>query len=330
VRLWLALVHNETLKLMRRRRPHLVLAVLAAFLTVGAWAQQRAQEAARAEAGGADWRAQAEARIDSLERGAQRRRVFASFTRFQRFEAARLRYHLARDIDPARQTGPLFARWFALLASTLLLPLLVTVLAADIVTAERSAGTIKMLLTRPVARWKVLASKVAVTVLFASLLVAAGAALAWAIGGVAFGWRGWDAPVFTGFRSTADGIDTSGVRAAPLWLDALACYGLAWLGTIAVGAMAVTFSVLFRSSVGAMGTLLALLVAGSLLGQLTSDWAPAKWILPTNLTLPQLYAGLPPPVQGMTVAHAAGVLAGWTAASLAIAFAVFVRRDVAA
>jgi ABC-2 type transport system permease protein len=328
VRLWLSLVHNETLKLMRRRRPHLVLAVLVAFLAVGTWAQQRALEASRAEAGGADWRAQAEARIDALERGAQRRRVFASFTRFQRFEAARLRYHVERGIDPARQTGPLFSRAFALLASTLLFPLLVTVLAADIVTAERSAGTIKMLLTRPVARWKVLASKVIVTVLFASLLVAAAAVLSWAIGGVAFGWRGGDAPVFTGFRSTVDGIDTSGVRMAPLWVDALACYGLAWLGAIAVGAMAVTFSVLFRSSVGAMGTLLAILVAGSLLGSLTSDWTPAKWLLPTNLTLPQLYAGLPPPVQGMTVAHAAAVLGGWTVAALAVAFAVFVRRDV--
>jgi len=330
LRLWLALIHNETLKLLRRRRPHLVLAVLVAFLSVGAWAQQRALEAARAESGGGDWRAQTASRIEALERGARRRRVFASFTRFQRFEAARLRYHLERGIDPGQQTGPLFSRGFAALASTLLFPLLVTVLGADLVTGERAAGTIKMLLTRPVARWKVLASKVVVLVLFASLLVAAGALLSWAIGGVVFGWRGWGAPVFTGFRFTADGVDTSAVRVAPLWIDALACYGLAWLGTVAVGAMAVTFSVLFRSSVGAMGTLLAILIAGSLLGALTSDWAPARWLLPTNLSLPQLYSGAPPQVQGMTVGHAAAVLAAWTVASLAVAFAVFVRRDVTA
>jgi ABC-2 type transport system permease protein len=270
------------------------------------------------------------ARIETLERGSRRRRVFASFARWQRFEATRLRYHLERGIDPSQQTGPLFARGFAALASTLLLPLLITVLAADLVTAESSAGTIKTLLTRPVARWRVLGSKLGVMVVFASLLVAAAALLSWGIGGIAFGWRGWGAPAFVGFRFTPDGVDTSAVRVAPLWLDALATYGLAWFATVTVGALALTFSVLFRSSVGAMGTLMAILVTGTLLGQLASDWTPARWLFPTNLSLPQLYAGAPPPVDGMTVGHAAAVLAGWAAAALAVAFTVFQRRDVTA
>jgi ABC-2 type transport system permease protein len=220
MRLWAALLHNEVLKLWRRRRPHLVLVLLTAFLGIAAWAQDRQLQNQRAEArGGADWRTQVESRIASLERGAERRRIFVGFTRFQRFEAGRLRYHLAHDLDPWRQTGPLFSRAFAALASTLLLPLLVTVLAADIVSAEVSAGTIKMLLTRPVARWKVLASKLVVVVLFASLLVAVAALLSWLIGGLAFGWRGWSAPVFAGFRFTADGVDTTAVRCcfAPAW-----------------------------------------------------------------------------------------------------------------
>jgi ABC-2 type transport system permease protein len=330
MRLFTGLLQNEAAKLWRRRRAQLVLIVLAAFLAIATWAQSRQIENARAEAEQADWKTQVEGRIESLERSATRRRIFVSFSRFQRFEAARLRYYLVRGIDPGRLTGPLFSRGFAALASTLLLPLLVTVLAADTVTSEASAGTIKMLLTRPVARWKVLASKLVAVMLFGSLLVAAAAALSWAIGGVAFGWRGWGAPVFTGFRSTPDGADLSGVRLAPLWIDALASYGLAWFATLAVGAMAVTFSVLFRSSVGAMGTLMAVLVAGTLLAQLAADWAPAKWLFSTNLALAQLYTGAPPPVEGMTVGHAAAVLAAWSAAALALAFAVFERRDVGA
>jgi ABC-2 type transport system permease protein len=326
-----ALLHNEVLKLLRRRRPQLVLLLLTAFLAIATWAQYRQLQNQRAEAGGAaaDWHAQVESRIDALERGARRRRIFVGFTRFQRFEAGRLRYHLAHDLDPGRQTGPLFSRGFAALASTLLLPLLVTVLAADIVTSEASTGTIKMLLTRPVARGKVLASKLVAVFLFASLLVAVAAVLSWAISGLAFGWRGWGAPVFTGFRSTADGIDTAAVRMAPLWRDALAAYGLAWLSTLSVAALAVTFSVLFRSSVGAMGTLMAVLIAGALLGQLATDWEPAKWLFPTNLGLAQYYSGSPPPVEGMTVPHAAAVLLAWASAALATAFTVFARRDVA-
>ncbi len=324
----LPLLHNETVKLLRRRRPQLVFVVLTAFLAIATWAQHRQQEM-RGEADG-DWRARAERRVDDLDRRAGRRRIFVSVNRLARFEAVRLRYHLAHDIDPGRQTGPLFARGFAAIASTLLLPLLVTVLAADIVTGESSAGTIKMLLTRPVPRWRVLGAKLGAMAIFATLLVAAAALLSWAIAGLAFGWRGFSAPVFTGFRLGEGGIDVGEVRMAPLWLDTLASYGLVWYATLVVGAIAVTFSVLFRSSVGAMGTLMAILVAGTLLGQLATDWGPAKWFFATNLPLPQFYSGVPPPVEGMTLGHSVAVLAGWAAGAIALAMAVFSRRDVVA
>lgn len=343
----LPLVHNETTKLLGRRRPHLVLAILLAFLGIATWAEQRQLENQRAELGGVhaeprtdgsrrdpqdfnDWRSRVRSRIDSLERGAERRRIFANFSRYQRFEATRLRYHLAQGIDPARQTGPAFARAFAALGSTLLLPLLVTILGADIVSGETAAGTIKMLLTRPVARAQILASKVVTVVLFAGLLVGVGALASWLIGGLAFGWRGWDAPVFTGFRSDGNGVDTSHIRMAPLWLDALASYGLAWLSTVAVGILAVAFSVFFRSSVGAMGALMSLLVAGTLLGQLATDWPPARWFFSTNLPLAQFHAGAPPPVDGMTVGQAAAVLLAWCVLALGAAFTLFVERDVTA
>jgi ABC-2 type transport system permease protein len=330
----LPLVHNEATKLLGRRRPQLVLGLLLIFLAVATWGEQRQLENQRAEAGAEagqhDWQAQVRARIDALERGARRRRVFASVTRSQRFEAMRLTYYLNHGIDPARQTGPAFSRTFAAVGSSLLLPLLIIILGADIVTGEEASGTIKMLLTRPVARWKILAAKVVTVVLFAGLLVGAGAIAAWLIGGVAFGWRGWDAPVFTGFRSSGNGVDTTNVRLAPLWLDALGSYGLAWLSTVSVAILAVTFSVFFRSSVGAMGSLLAMLVAGTLLGQLATDWTAARWLFPTNLPLAQFHAGTPPPVDGMTVEQSAVVLVVWCSLALGAAFAVFARRDVTA
>jgi ABC-2 type transport system permease protein len=330
MRLALALLHNEIMKLLRRRRPQLVLAVLAVFLGISTWAHHRQQQNAQLGNAGGDWRAQVEKNIHDLDRRANRRRIFVSVNRMARFEAARLRYHLEHDIDPGTQTGPSFSRAFAAVASTMLLPLLVTVLAADLVSGESSAGTIKMLLTRPVARWKVLLSKLGAMAVFSTILVAAAALLSWAIGGLAFGWRGWGAPVFTGFRFGGDGVDLESVRMAPLWLDTLASYGLAWYATLVVGTIAVTLSVLFRSSVAAMGTLLAVLVGGTLLGQLASDWEPARWVFPTNLALPQFYAGVPPPVAGMTLGSSVVVLTAWGLAAAAIALGVFSRRDVVA
>jgi ABC-2 type transport system permease protein len=328
VSVWAGLFENETLKLLRRKRPQLVLAVLAIFLAVSVWAQYRQRQNRSDPDGEQNWRATVEKRIADADRRSRQRRIFVGFTRLQAFEAARLRYHLERDINPNRQTGPLYSKGFGVLAAALLLPMLVTILCADLVSSEASSGTIKMLLTRPVARWKVLLSKLGVMALFTTLLVAAAALLSWLIGGFAFGWRGWTAPVLTGFRYGEGGVDLSAVRAAPLWLDTLATWGLAWFAALVVGILATTFSVLFRSTAGAMGTFMAVLAAGALLGQLASDWEVARWIFVTNLPLPQFYSGVPPPVTGMTVLHSVLVLAGWGIGSGALAIWVFNRRDV--
>lgn len=327
---FVGLLENETLKLMRRRRPQLVLAVLVVFLGISAWAQHRQRENAGRFDDAGDWRPRVERRIAEAERRASRRRIFVGFSRLQRFEAVRLRHHLERGIDPDQQTGPLYARAFAAVASALLLPLLVTVLVSDLVSTESSAGTIKMLLTRPVARWRVLAAKFGAMALFTSALVALSAVLSWIIAGFAFGWRGWTAPVLTGFRFGADGVDLTAVRMAPLWLDTLAAYGLAWFAALVTGCIAVTCSVLFRSTAAAMGTLLATIVAGALLGQMANDWEPAKWVFVTNLALPQFHAGVPPPVTGMTLGFSVAVLAAWGVAAVAVGMIVFSRRDVTA
>src|SRR4051812_23282296 len=190
--IWFGLLENEALKMVRRRRPHLVLVVLTIFLGISVWAQFRSQEnAIRNDGLSGDWRAQVEKRINDAERRSRQRRIFAGWNRVQQFEAARLRYHLERDINPNKQTGPLFSRAFAALASTLLLPLLVTVLGADLVSSETSSGTIKMLLTRPVPRWRVLWAKMVVLAGFSTLLIAAAAFLSWFIAGFAFGWQGF-------------------------------------------------------------------------------------------------------------------------------------------
>jgi ABC-2 type transport system permease protein len=219
---------------------------------------------------------------------------------------------------------PSSSRWVAKL------PLLVTILCADLVSSETRSGTIKMLLTRPVPRWQILLAKLAVMALFATATVAAAALVSWLIAGVAFGWRGWDAPVLTGFRFGVDGTDLSQVRVAPLWVDALAAWGLAWYGALVVGVIATTCSVLFRSTAGAMGTLVAVLAGGLLLGQMASDWELARWLFVTNLPLPQFYGGVPPPVAGMTLGSSVLVLAGWAVAAAAVGLWTFSRRDVTA
>jgi ABC-2 type transport system permease protein len=250
-----------------------------------------------------------------------------------RYESGRLRYYLSKNLNPSELSGPMFTRTFAGVGSVLLIPLLIAVFGADLVSSEFAEGTITLLLTRPVARWKVLLSKLIAMVLFTTLTLLAAFVLAWGISGVAFGWSGWGAPMLTGFRlgsGTGAAFDLTGVRILPLWQDALAAWGLAWVSALAVGAVTLLLSVLFRSAAAAMGTMMATLVAGTILSRIASDWDGAKWFFVTNLPLPEFYAGMPAPFEGMTLAFSTYVLAGWAVAATAVAFFVFTRRDVTA
>ena len=99
---------------------------------------------------------------------------------------------------------------------------------------------------------------------------------------------------------------------------------------LCVGAIALLTSVLLRSTAAAMGTMLAALIAGTILPRLAPSWQSQKFLFVTNLPLPDYYSGSPPPIPGLTVALGVEVLAIWAAAALTVAFAVFVRRDVLA
>ena len=258
----------------------------------------------------------------------QTRNMPETWARWSRFEVGRLKYHIEKGIDPEAVTGPVFSRGFASLGSVLLLPLLVAVLGADLVSSEFSEGTMTLLLTRPVARWKVLLSKYVVMVLFTTLTLLLAAVLSWAIAGFAFGWTGWDAPAVSGFRLSEAGFDVSSVRVLTLWQDAFAAWGLAWYSALAVGAMTMLLSVVFRSTAAAMGTMMATLIGGTILSRVASDWEGAKWFFVSCLPLPEYYSGMPTPYPGMTLAFCVRVLAVWALAATALAFVLFGRRDV--
>ncbi len=324
------MTENETLKILRRRRFRVVLLVLAVLLAVVVFAQDRQMKNAERDHPGGDWRGRVEERLSRMERRlSQQRNLPAGWARWLRFESGRLRYHLEKGIDPDAVTGPLFCRTFAGVGSILLLPLLVAVLGADLVSSEFSEGTVTLLLTRPVARWKVLLSKFAAMILFTTLTILAAAALSWGIAGVAFGWKGWGAPVVTGFHLTAAGFDVSGVRVLPIWQDAFAAWGLAWYSALAVGGITMLLSVVFRSTAAAMGTMMATLIGGTILSRVASDWEGAKWFFVSCLPLPEFYTGVPTPFAGMTLAFCAEVLAAWALVASLLSFLLFSRRDVA-
>src|SRR5215471_1043802 len=209
----LPLVENELIKLFKRRRFRVVILILVALLGLIVFGQSRMRERI---SGGKDWRVRTQERVASMQNWLRSGRMPASSARWTRFEIARLQYHLDRNVDPEAISGPLFARGFANAASYLLLPLLALVFASDIVSSEFSQGTIKLLLTRPVGRANVLASKLAALALAITLTILFGGIVAYVFGGIAYGYAGWAAPALTGFRVAGERLDPAAVRSVAL------------------------------------------------------------------------------------------------------------------
>ncbi|QQE76525.1 ABC transporter permease subunit [Brevibacillus composti] len=324
----LALVENETVKLLRRRRFLVVVLILAILIPIFTYAQYRAVQTAQEQMGTSDWRALLQQQIVDTQNRLASSRLPEEWREFLKIRVQQQQYYLDHDINPMAPGAPTFARGFMDQAVSLFLPMIIVVLAVDLVSAEYSEGTIKLLLTRPIRRWKVLTSKYITLLLFTSLTVLMTLLLAYLMSGVVFGYAGWDMPVLTGFEVEGGELNTAGVFMLPQWKYLLMQYGLGWFVSVVVGTITFMVSVLVRSAAAGMGIMMAALISGSILTQMASSWESSKYLFVVNLQLTDYLAGTLPPIKGMTLPFSLAVLSVWVIASLIVAYVWFIRRDV--
>jgi ABC-2 type transport system permease protein len=318
------LVQNETLKLLRRRRFAIVVGIMLVILTLISYGQYRQLKQTRNQ----NWRAELQERIARYENRMRRGNMNDSWARSMRAEMRRLQFYLDRGINPEQPTAPLVVRTFANAAGFLLLPLLIAVLGSDIVSAENAEGTDKLLLTRPVRRWKVLTAKLVTLWAFASLTLLVGALMSYAVTAPVLPAQGWDVPTFNGFQLSGESVKLDSVRELPLWKDALIAYGLEWYALLTVASISLMLSVMFKSSAASIGTMLASLIGGTILTRVSPDWIAGKYLFVSALPLADYYTGQAPPYDGMSMAFCIALLGAWAIGALIVAYTVFVRRDV--
>lgn len=318
------LLQNETLKLLRRKRFAIVVAILFVILVLVSYSQYRQLREMR----NANWRADLQERIARTENRLRRGRVNESWARSMRAEVRRLQFYLDRGINPEQPTAPLVVRSFANTAGFLLLPLLVAVLGSDIVSAENAEGTDKLLLTRPVRRWKVLTAKLVTLWLFASLTLFTGAVVSYLVTAPVLPAIGWDAPTFNGFQFSGETLNVDTVRQLPLWHDTLIAYGLEWYALLAVASISLMLSVIFKSSAASIGTMLASLIGGTILTRISPDWTAGKYLFVSALPIADYYTGQAPPYDGMSMTFCIALLGAWAVGALCVAYGLFIKRDV--
>ncbi|ANE49010.1 ABC transporter permease [Paenibacillus swuensis] len=322
-----ALVRNEVIKMLKKKRILVIVLILGVLIPIFTYARMVVAQNAL-EKIGSDWRLEIQQQITDYQNTLSSNRTPEEFKKWRRVAVQQLQYYLDHDVNPNSPNGVTFAREFMSNSVTLFFPLLVMAVASDIVSSERSGGTIKMLLTRPVRRWKILTSKLIATTLFISLIVTIAAVMSYVISGAVFGYKGWTEPVFTGFQTVGASVDTANVHAVPQWLYMIMQSGLIWFSALSVGCLALMVSVLVRSTAASIVTMMAVIIAGTILTNMASAWTSAKYLFMVNLNLANYLQGSPPPIEGMNLMFSVTVLSVWSVAALVIAYRVFTKQDI--
>ncbi|WP_042356038.1 ABC transporter permease [Bacillus rubiinfantis] len=322
------LIQNEMMKLIAKKRLVVIALIIGVLVILFTYAQYKQVQTQREKLGTSDWRTIVQQQIVDTTNRLSSSRISDEWKKQLQISLQQQQYYLDHDINPSEPGAPTFMRIFLENAIDLFIPLMVMVIASDLVSSEHSLGTVKLLLTRPVKRWKILLSKYITLCLAVSLIIAIAALLSYVISGVVFGYKGWGTPILTGFNITDEGLNTADVRLLSLWKFLLMDLGLVWFVAIVVGTLSFMLSVLIRSTAAGMGVMLAALISGAILNNMVSSWESAKYFFMVNLRLTDYMKGNAPPIEGMNLSFSMMVLFVWWLAALLVSFIVFSKKDV--
>ncbi|PLS17163.1 ABC transporter permease [Bacillus sp. M6-12] len=322
------LVQNEMMKLLAKKRLLIIAVIVAILVGLFTYAQMKNVETQREKLGTTDWRASLQQNIIDTQNRLGSSRLSDEWRDQLQISLKQQQYYLDHNINPSEPGAPTFVRMFIENSSDMFIPLLVLVIASDMVSSEHSLGSVKLLLTRPVKRWRILLSKYIALIFAVSAIVAMTAVISYVLSGLVFGYKGLSAPIITGFTVENGSLDTSAVRLVSQWKFLLMDLGLVWFVALVVATLSFMVSVLVRSTAAGMGIMLAALVSGAVLANMVSSWTSAKYLFMLNLKLTGYLNGIAPPIDGMTLLSSMSVLFVWWAGALFVAFFVFNRKDV--
>ncbi|WP_407309385.1 ABC transporter permease [Desulfosporosinus sp. SB140] len=329
------LIENEVVKMISKKRLLFVLAILIVLISVFAYGQKQTQARTQAQlsqrmgiTAADDWHKMADQQIIDMKNRLASPYMDEKSKSSLRVKIEQLQYNLDNNINPLDLSAAKFTTKFMEQAIFLFLPLLIIMLAADMVSGESSSGTIKLLLVRSVPRWKILLSKYLTLILFEVVVVFFTFVISALISGCFFGFGGWQAPVATGFKVLAGQLDTSTVLNVPQWQYALMVYAVAFFVAIVVGSISFMISVLVKSTAASIGIIMSTLIAGNFISYFLSDWKITRYLFMVNLRLTDYLSGSFQPIEGMTMLFSVKVLLGWAIAAMIVSFVYFTKQDI--
>lgn len=330
----ISLVQNEIMKFLSKKKMILIFVLILIFVALFSYGQKysynRNIERFKEVSGGLeyDWQRLTSLRLSDLEKRINNDRIPEEVRASLDREIQQLNYFIENDIDPITPTAAKFSVEFVEQGIALFIPLLIVILAADLVSGEFSNKTIKVLLTRAVPRWKILLSKYISLLMMTTIVVFLVAIVSTLVSYLFFQQWGFGEPVATGFSLVAGELNSSSVILVSRFQYSILIYALLWFVSIVIASITLMISTLVDSSSTTIGILMSSLIGGQFLQFFLSEWELVKYFFVTNLNLTQYLTGSYQPIEGMSLGFSIAVLASWSMVSLAISFQTFNRKDV--
>lgn len=294
---WFGFIGYEMGKILRSTRFAVMVLILVGIILLANWLPQPE----RVDSG--DGPSAVQQKLVELEKAIELTND-AQVRKSLELQAAVLRY---QQDHPDLENHGLAHAWMGMMLSDLgFLYILVAILISDVVTKEVSSGTLRLLLTRPLTRWKILLLKICAATATAWLILGLLMVLAALFELPKHGLGDWMQPDIAGLR-WHDGApsDYSAAFLLPRWQSFLVGLAFALL-SLAVLAVALTLVSVFASKVATALSLGLLIALAS--GAAPQHLGKAAWVtalLPTHMD---------PMLQFMGTSPAAAV--PWTTSAL--------------
>lgn len=312
------LVQNENMKIYKRIGTWVMIGILILTVLIGGLLTKYVFNSNDSE----NW--QAELLMENQQLAGQIAQLeemkMGSATKSLQHQISINEYRIANNVPPV-ESETLWGFMISAPDFTAIASVFTIVIAAGIVAGEFSTGTIKLLLIRPVNRFKILLSKYIATLLFALFLLVTLFLSSFIFGSILFGFEGIELPylVFSGGEVVERNMIT----------QIISIFGFNSLDLLMMVTFAFMISTVFRSSSMAIGLSLFLMFTGGQVVQLLNQYDWVKYILFANTNLTQYTSGTPI-VEGMTMSFSIMMLFIYFILFIGMSFIIFQKRDVAA
>lgn len=339
------LIKNELIKLKCKNKlliSFLVIAILFSLISIGisvAYLKLNKTESKQST----NWRADVQAEITELQNGTSTEDdalgtlMPSSDNNAQKIQVDKylLKHNIAPD-DTKHQL-PLETLKVIFSSTFLFMIIIIAILTSDIVSGEYTPPTMKVLLSRPVSRAKVLLSKFIAALISSSSIIIIVELLCFLVLCIVFGFPNPKYPMAMGTRYTVDTLLGQKIATAvssstyliPLWLYLIFIFFMQLLFIVSCVAVFLMLSTLFKSGTTSMtlsiiGTLVLSIIVNIPYIKLSAPFLFLTYSNPFSYN--QL--GLQYTSSLTSTPIAIMMLIAWTVVSYIIAHLVFTKRDI--